>query len=104
MPHVSVATAATLRSQRNSDALMARPGAGPPEYSSPQRAALPHQAEPAGAHQHDVALADLDALLLGRRLQLVLADGLAHVEPALALEVGDVEQHAAADHLVLDLR
>ena len=30
MPQVSVATAATCRSQRNSDALIARPGAAPP--------------------------------------------------------------------------
>ena len=41
--------------------------------------------------------------VLGARVELVVGDAFAVLEPVDAAEAGDVEQHAAPDHLVLGM-
>src|SRR6266568_161883 len=55
----------------------------------------------AGADDHKVAAPDRDLLLLGAGVELVVGDGFAVLEPVDAAEPRDIEQHAAAHHLVL---
>jgi hypothetical protein len=54
----------------------------------------------ASAHDDKVALANLDALSVGAGVELGRADGVAVRQGVEALEASDVEQDAAADHLV----
>src|SRR6185312_6255023 len=62
-------------------------------------AALHH----AGAHDDIVAAFERDVLLLRAREQIVIGDAVAVLKRLDAFVAGDVEQHAAADHLVLGL-
>ena len=57
----------------------------------------------AGAHDDKVALANLDALGGGAGVELGRADRIAVRQRVEALEASDVEQDAAADHLVADM-
>ena len=59
---------------------------------------LADQAGPAGMEQHDVALADFDALLLGDLLDLLDVEGGAFLDDVGAVMGGHVEQHAARHH------
>ncbi len=54
----------------------------------------------AGADDHEVALADFDALLLGAGIEVGIGDRVTVIERLHALEARDVEQHATAGHLV----
>src|SRR5215813_9166217 len=56
-----------------------------------------------GADDDEVAAADLDLLLLGALVELVVGNGFAVLEPVDAAETRDVEQHAAPHHLVLGM-
>src|SRR6266540_713881 len=56
-----------------------------------------------GAHDHEVAAPDLDVLVLGALVELIVADAFAVLEPVDAAEAGDVEQHAAPDHPALGM-
>src|SRR6202035_3771647 len=53
-----------------------------------------------GTDQHEIAAADGDVLILGAFVELVVGDAFAVGHPLDAAEARDVEQHAAADHLV----
>ena len=55
----------------------------------------------AGAHDDEIAAADLDVLRLGAGVEFVVGNAVAVGQPVHALEARDVEQHAAADHLAL---
>src|SRR5215472_10329674 len=57
----------------------------------------------AGANDDEVAAADLDLLLLGALVELVVGNGFAVLEPVDAAQTRDVEQHAASHHLVLGM-
>src|SRR5215475_3177955 len=57
----------------------------------------------AGANDDEVAAADLDLLLLGALVELVVGNGFAVLEPVDAAQTRDVEQHAAPHHLVLGM-
>src|SRR5215831_12993714 len=57
----------------------------------------------AGANDDEVAAADLDLLLLGASVELVVGNAFAVLEPVDAAETRDVEQHAAPHHLVLGM-
>src|SRR5262252_3971251 len=57
----------------------------------------------AGANEDEVAAADLDLLLLGALVELVVGNGFTVLEPVDAAETRDVEQHAAPHHLVLGM-
>ena len=52
---------------------------------------------------HEIAAPDLDVLVLGAFVELGVGDAFAVREPVDAAEARDVEQHAAADHLVLGM-
>src|SRR5581483_6091435 len=54
-----------------------------------------------GAHDDEVATADLDVLILGAFVEFVIGDAFAVLEPVDAAMPRDVEQYAAADHLAL---
>src|SRR5262249_46015195 len=56
-----------------------------------------------GANDDEVAAADLDLLLLGALVELVVGNGFTVLEPVDAAEARDVEQHAAPRHLVLGM-
>src|SRR5499427_857377 len=56
-----------------------------------------------GANDDEVAAADLDLLLLGAPVELVVGNAFAVLEPVDAAETRDVEQHAAPHHLVLGM-
>src|SRR6266478_4786638 len=56
-----------------------------------------------GANDDEVAAADLDLLLLGAAVELVVGNAFAVLEPVDAAETRDVEQHAAPHHLVLGM-
>src|SRR5213075_392542 len=56
-----------------------------------------------GAHDHEVALANGDTLLRGAGVEVGIGNGVAIIERLDALVTSDVEQHAAADHLVADV-
>ena len=53
-----------------------------------------------GADDDEVAAPDLDLLMLGACVELVVGNALAILEPVDAAEAGDVQQHAASGHLV----
>src|SRR6516162_1494006 len=57
----------------------------------------------AGANDDEVAAADLDLLLLGALVELVVRNGFTVLEPVDAAQTRDVEQHAAPHHLVLGM-
>src|SRR5215471_15554611 len=57
----------------------------------------------AGANDDKVAATDLDLLLLGALVELVVGNGFAVLEPVDAAQTCDVEQHAAPHHLVLGM-
>src|SRR2546422_8564667 len=57
----------------------------------------------AGAHYHKVAAPDLDVLLLGALVELVVGYAFAVVQPVDAAMAGDVEEHAAPDHPALGM-
>src|SRR5689334_1652931 len=57
----------------------------------------------AGAHDHEIAAANLDALRLRAGVELGVADAEAVLEIISAEISGDVEQHAAPDHAVARL-
>ena len=59
---------------------------------------LADQAGPAGVEEHDVALADFDALFLGDFLDLLDVEGGAFLDDVGAVMGGHVEQHAAGHH------
>ena len=54
----------------------------------------------AGVDDHEVAPAHLDALFPGGRVEIADGNAVAVGEALLALVAGNVQQHAAADHLV----
>ena len=54
----------------------------------------------AGAHDDEIALADLDILLLGALVEFVVGNAFAVLQPVDAAEARNVQKHAAADHLV----
>src|SRR5579864_5801066 len=56
-----------------------------------------------GADEHEIAAADGDVLVLGAFVELVVGNAFAVGHPLDAAEARDVEQHAAADHLVLGM-
>src|SRR5690606_35594329 len=60
-------------------------------------AALHH----AGAHDDVVATLERNALLLRRLIEVVVGDAVTVVERLNTLVARNIEQHAAADHLVL---
>src|SRR5215471_9201012 len=55
------------------------------------------------ADDDKIAAADLDVLLLGATVELVVGNAFAVLEPVHAAEAGDVEQHAASYHLALGM-
>src|ERR1700730_770353 len=55
----------------------------------------------AGADDHEVAAPDLDILILGASVELVVRDTLAVLEPIDAPEPGNIEKHAAPGHPAL---
>src|SRR5664279_4649923 len=57
----------------------------------------------AGAHDHVIAALERDALLFCRLVEVDAGHAVAVIERFHALEARHVEQHAAADHLVLGL-
>jgi hypothetical protein len=62
----------------------------------------PDVGELSGPHQNEVALTDLDVLGHGAALQILGGDRLTRIQPLLALVAREIEEHAAADHAVLD--
>src|SRR5205807_1436163 len=54
------------------------------------------------AHEQDVALTDLHALLARGSFEVLAKDMLAGLEPTHAARSGDVEQHPPPDEAVLD--
>src|SRR5689334_21823124 len=56
-----------------------------------------------GADEDKIAAADGHILLLGTLIKLIVRNALAVLHPLHAAEARDIEQHAAADHLVLGM-
>src|SRR5262249_45431419 len=56
-----------------------------------------------GADDDEIAASDRDVLVLGTLVEFIVGNALAVLQPVDAAKAGDVQQHAAAHHLVLGM-